>query len=454
MLFKTIACALCLAWCAPAVAQTKTIAQSVKELGSIFKKKKKDSAAATNTQAGAPTMAGTPAAGVKYINADQLYPFNAGAALVRKGSSAGLIDTAGNFIVPYNTYNLTGIFVAGPDGYTVRYNGMYAYNNINQNWGGFINSRGTVILKTGLNTGVTNLTDNKRMLVTSNSSHNTVSYTYTAPDGKTYTLSQLLENINEGIGITRGKPGATGGISYRRLTGETVAGGFDDAAPFSNGMACVGKKDAYGELKYGFINTQGRLVIPFSFSVQPGNFMGGFARVQPKDKSAFEYAFINKRGEIVWKQTQQDVYKNGVFDHFTNYGLAFSEKAVMDTSFALIAKADFFRSFGLPADSWLVDAGSYTEGESNPKLVYSTRAARSPYTQMPVYGFINLATKTVVAPVFDFLNVNGLYFDPVSHLAYAKVCTGRNNNNVPVFREGYINEAGQFVLLKGAAAQW
>ncbi|MBS1661559.1 MAG: WG repeat-containing protein [Bacteroidetes bacterium] len=219
-------------------------------------------------------------------------------------------------------------------------------------------------------------------------------------------------------------------------------------------MARVGKKDQFGTVKYGFINTQGKLVIPCTFSIPPTGFSGGFARVQPKDRSDFEYAFIDKSGEVVFKQSLSDISKNGKFDHFTSYGLAFSEKAVMDATFKIIPKAAFFQSFGIPADSWFMEAGTYTVGESNPKLVYSTRTARSPYTQMPIYGFINLSTKKVVAPVFDFINTNGLWFDPISHLAYAKVCIGRDNRNVPVYREGYINEDGLFVLVKGEGSKW
>lgn len=397
---------------------------------------------------------GEPAPNAKAFNADQVYPFNSGSALIRKGSSSALIDPAGNFVVPYNTYDITGIFVAGPVGYEVRFNGIYTYNNINHNFGGYINAKGAVLIKTSVNTGVIEFTDNKQMLKINNSSRNAISYTYITSDGKSYTSSQFIENIVDGIGFVRGNPATGGGLSYRRLTGETIAGPFDDGQPFSDGMACVGKKDQFGELKYGFINRAGKLVIPFSFSIPPGNFSGGLARVQPKDRSAFEYGFINKTGELVWKQTQADIGRNGKFDHFTSFGLAFSEKAIMDTSFRIIPKAEFFKSFGIPADSWFVQAGTYTIMETNPKLVFSTRTARSPYTQMPLYGFINLATKKVVQPVFDFINTNGLWFDPISHLAYAKVGIGKNNNNVPQYREGYINEEGQFVLVKGEGSKW
>ncbi len=57
-------------------------------------------------------------------------------------------------------------------------------------------------------------------------------------------------------------------------------------------------------------------------------------------------------------------------------------------------------------------------------------------------------------PAFDMLNQSFIYFDPVSHLALAKIPLGRDDKNVPVFREGYINEDGLFVLTKGTGAKW
>lgn len=442
--------------------------KDIKTITDLFKKKQKDSSATAQAAAGNGTgtgsnsavkgskldHAGEPAPGAKVIDADQLHSFNAGAAQIRKGSSSALIDSAGNFIVPYNTYDFSGLFVAGPVGYVVQYNGIYAYNNTNHNWGGFMNAQGKILLKTGLATHVIELTDNKQMLKTNNSSYDAISYTYTTAGGNNYSIGYMLENIIDGIGIVRTLVNSGYIYSYKKLTGETIAGNFDDASPFSDGMARVGKKDAFGQLQFGYINKNGILVIPFSFSVVPGNFSGGFAKVYPKDKSAFEYAFINKKGEVVFKQTLADISKNGTFDHFTNFGLAFSERCVMDTAFNIVTNANFFLSYGIPADSWFVGPGTYTQGETNAKLVFSTRTARSPYTLQPVYGFINLATGKVVMPVFDFINTNGLYFDPQSHRAYARVCIGKDNKNVLVYREGYINEDGQFVILRGAPSQW
>lgn len=438
---------------------SKDFKKTIQDISALFKKKKKDSTSTTVQSAGTQSATGVSgvkpgdlALAVKYIDADRLFSFNAGSAKIYKGTSSALIDSAGNYIVPYNTYDITEVFYPGPkENYQVYYNGLYAYNNMDHQWGGYMNSEGKIVVKKTASSALSDYSDNKKLIETHNSG---TAYTYTTPGGKSYALDRRLENIIGGIGIERINDPTIGAWRYRKITGEIITGWFDEATPFSDGMAVVGKKDQFGEMKYGYINTDGKLVIPLQFSIHPNDFMCGFARVQPKDKTAFEYAFINKKGEIVFKQTSADVSKYGAFDHFTNYGLAFSARYIMDTTFNLIAKPDFFKSFGIPADSWFEEEGTYTIGETNPKLVFSTRTARSPYTQMPMYGFINLATKKVVMPVFELANINGIFFDPKSHLALAKVCLGRDKNNVPVYREGFINEDGLFVLVKGAGSQW
>jgi hypothetical protein len=67
--------------------------------------------------------------------------------------------------------------------------------------------------------------------------------------------------------------------------------------PFSEGMSYVGIKDANGNLKYGYINKKGIMVIPpqFEMSFTNGSFEQGLACV----KIANKYGFINKKGSFV-----------------------------------------------------------------------------------------------------------------------------------------------------------
>jgi len=83
----------------------------------------------------------------------------------------------------------------------------------------------------------------------------------------------------------------------------------------------------------------------------------------------------------------------------------------------------------------LIGEQNTVEGESNPKLLFATRGLLERNTQLPLTGFVNFATGKVVAPVFDSLNVNTIYFDPAAKLAYAKVCIGKSNTGALIYRE-------------------
>ncbi len=96
---------------------------------------------------------------------------------------------------------------------------------------------------------------------------------------------------------------------------------FDDAMPFSEGMACVGKINEFGEMKYGFINTKGEIVIPLIYSNKPSDFKSGLSMVSPQDKTEFDYGYINKKGKIVIKRKDANV---GGFPPFTSSGFAYT----------------------------------------------------------------------------------------------------------------------------------
>lgn len=447
------------------------IQNSAKALGNLFHKKKTtgtESANKTNSLAPKNTSSsnkpasqvavaknqpigdvGKMAAGVKYIDADAFLAFNDGAALVLKGSATGLIDAQGNFISPYNKYKLMPQDEVGMNS-RLMYLHAGIFQFINDN-GGYINSKGKVICTNG-DGSLFNLTPEKQMVIayTGNSHNGTASQvTYVTSDGNKYILSHNLIYYNEGIGVIS----APGPLAYGTLEGKKISGAlFDEANAFSDGMALVGKKDAYGQVKYGYINTEGRLVIPYQFSIKPGNFSEGYARVTPKDNSSFEYAYINKKGEVVLKQTLNDIKKYGTFHNFSPLGFAFTGSYFLMPDLSIISKADFFQFYGVPAESYVTDDNlRAVEGEKDQKLYFTSLHSIGPVLkQAGMIGFINLASKTVVMPSFYKLGV----FDPVSHLAYAEVVIGKDTHGMAVFRKGYVNEKGEFALVMGSGSKW
>ncbi|WP_394333474.1 WG repeat-containing protein [Flexibacter flexilis] len=65
---------------------------------------------------------------------------------------------------------------------------------------------------------------------------------------------------------------------------------YDYAENFSEGLACVNKNG-----KVGFINTEGKEVIPFVYDDYESGFNGGLVKVKQNGK----WFYINKQGNFV-----------------------------------------------------------------------------------------------------------------------------------------------------------
>jgi len=77
--------------------------------------------------------------------------------------------------------------------------------------------------------------------------------------------------------------------SFLNKSGDIVTPIYDWANSFSSGLAAIQKND-----QYGFIDTEGKLAIPFQYD-WAGGFVGDLGGVGKDGK----YGFINKRGETV-----------------------------------------------------------------------------------------------------------------------------------------------------------
>lgn len=394
---------------------------------------------------------------VKYIEADELGQFSGGAAIVKKGLSTALIDAKGNFIVPYNTYNfaeqsmrMTLISHRGFVNFVP--SGLFNFYTLDSRAGGVMNSKGKIICQCF---NAERSEDGTMVMVREN--NNTT--TYYDFNGNKYPQNKLVERMSEGIGIVQSGPLSNGPskFGYVRLNGQQLTGFlYEMAYPFSDGMAVVAKRDEFRELKYGFIDKTGKEVVPVMFSMEPRDFISGYAKVMPKDNSEFASAFINKKGGIVYKQPNGKDY----FEYFSDYGLAISPdyQLLMDTDFKIESFASLFKSLGVSQP--IHHAGlPVVVGQKNPKFFYRFNNSFSPVSNNTTMGFVNYATRKVIEPVFEIPNQPAVLhapflFDPVSQLTYAMIATGKDAQGRPVYREGYINEDGLFVIVKGAASKW
>lgn len=106
----------------------------------------------------------------------------------------------------------------------------------------------------------------------------------------------LVGKFSEGLAMV-GKVDAEGNLKlgYINTKGEVVIPlEYDNIADFSDGLAMVAQIGADGNYKYGFVNTKGKVVIPLEYD-DAEVFCDGLAAVRSNGK----WGFINAKGEVV-----------------------------------------------------------------------------------------------------------------------------------------------------------
>lgn len=386
-----------------------------------------------------------------YVDADVFESvFNRGALVLRKGNSYALMNAKGELLVPYNKYKTlssTGVFNINNE---LIHNGWFHYSTADGF--GFLDATGKVVLHDPY--AAFQLSTDKRHLV----SLTQKPYTIITMDGKKYQPGFYPSAIREGFFFTSEPTSSK--AAYRSLSGSVlVQDQFNSPGhPFADKMALVQKRNEFNELKYGFIDASGRLVVPCIYTNKPSYFQNGRARVQATNAADFVSAIINKQGTVLLKQTKQTIQQMGEFNFFAN-GLSVSNNAttIMDTSMATITMQQLLQKAGItqPVSFHAVDL-TWRE-EKHPIIIYSyagRAGLNSINTNARNYGYILLRDGIVVPPVFHIDGTkNLLEFDPVSGLARAKMFTGKNPNGQPIVMDGFIDLKGTFtVLLKGQSA--
>lgn len=375
--------------------------------------------------------------GAKVIDADVLGPFNKGAAVVQKGSAYGLIDPSGNFIVPYGKYQsikpvLTKTTIPSSS------SGIFIVP------GGAINSKGKLITAEFPNSYWTQASEDGALIIY----HDGNQANYMDAEGHKFVTKESLQKIVDGLGIVLDNSM----FGFKNLRGEwVIKPGYTYANPFSEGLACMGKRNEFGEMKYGFIDKKGNVAIDFKFSKPPENFHGGLARVVPTDASQFKQAYIDRKGNIVQKLTSTDYYAyigNGL------YVEALKHEHIMDSTGKIMTREEFLKGFNLTAQSGNPIDISIDLADGTPGIedgIIGFRKLRG--NALPFLGCINIKTKAVLQGTFQ--NSRPLQFlDPISKLAVARFYLEEDKKYKSPLREGYINEQGLFVLVKADASKW
>jgi hypothetical protein len=239
-----------------------------------------------------------------FVDFDYLEGIVNGAVLVHKGPLHALLDLHGNFVSPWGKYKFT----------FDRISNYSPLINVYGETGGerLINSKGNTILQAGrieaipwfrLLTVSYGTTESTRVVDMNGKVLPKILLKHTLGAGANLyyesdeaDLIPYTNYIPPEKGKMPDKPALSGYLTKKGLV--KIPPVYNRVNSFSEGLAAVENVDEFGVSKWGYINMDGKLIIPYSFQIMPGDFHNGLALVTPKNKTDFDFAYINQKGEV------------------------------------------------------------------------------------------------------------------------------------------------------------
>ena len=419
----------------------KTVDETIDKVGSLFKKINEETSEDQESKNISNTSEPKKVKVVSnpiVLDADKLFPFYNGAAIIQKGQATALINSKGEVIVPFNQYDFDPI--RSKNGFFIPFNKP-----------GFVNSKGVFIstnnvgkVKHGSLGGV-----NGQYYIETDGSSQSPFHIYDTT-GKFYkvtgTSSPNVKFINELIPF-----GSIGSMGYKNLEDELVINPeYDIAYPFYDGAAIVGKKDQFGNLLYGFIDQSGKAITPIQFSKIPQPFSEGFAIVFYKEQQ--KYSFIDKQGNVLFTDQGKQF---GPFNNGVSYKQDGANPSILNASMTEISVQEFLSQYGISPknNSGQLTMPSYGSPGVFKESYSSSIIPFSFYDGKEIQrGYIFL--KSNIAVIGKFApdpNDSNMQFDEVSGL---KLVAIQNSNMVGDITEGYMNSDGEIVIIKGKPSKW
>lgn len=261
----------------------------------------------------------------KKIIADKLFPFREGFAIIKRGQATAVINRSGKIVVDFNKYVFDDFHIEAMAPEPGFKNGSCVVSDIQTGKLGLIDTAGKLIIAPAYvvlqpfdaEGWAFAVDENRKAYYINRKSVKTeVPSCFLLYSGGGLSRSGGINDLFRGSaqakiassgmthigrfenGISRGM--RDGKVSYFNRAGKQLAASvYEEGGDFSEGLAWAGKKDEFGKMKYGFIDQNGKEMIPFKFSKRPGSFHNGLAYVEPADQSKFTFGFINKSGEVV-----------------------------------------------------------------------------------------------------------------------------------------------------------
>jgi hypothetical protein len=363
------------------------------------------------------------------IDFDLNMPFRDGYAVLYKSNQYAVINSAGEFVVPYHKYS----FIEG-----FSYGRCPATKSIPEQGSrqGFIDESGKEIITFKYlkvhpftrfgNALATRWGDAKDVLLDRNGKETVLENA--PPPGVAGSTFVSRKGIHDKFG--------------KVLVPET----FVYHHQFSEGLAAVAKKDEFGATKWGYIDEKGKVVIPFQFSKEPGDFSSGLAYVMPATVD-FDYGYIDKTGTLKFKMPRGMARRTGQ----NSWGV--TPMPFNATGFAISGITKDHTEYLIDTQGKFISVPQLTTSNEisfNPKGIHIESIDVDYFLVRTQSGMmvVSLMGLIVVPPIFSELD----YFDPMSHLAPATLAG--NSTAGKTLPKGYINQEGVFVIVQKEKSEW
>lgn len=414
-------------------------------------------------------------ANVVKIEANFGYNFNDGFAVIQKGDSHALIDKTGQVVIPFNKYKFaTNALMRIPHfraGMTIDdygfVDGFAIVSDPQTHLFGVINkdlklvipceySRLQPIYHSGLLYGT-------RKTPKGTTENLIINFSGEILKKEISTLFQVHSPALRPQWLEKDKYGY---VNYFEEV--AIAPQFDQAEEFSDGMAAVAQRDSFGQLKWGFINDKGSLEIPFRYSIKPKGFSNGLALVQPANQDEFQFAYIDKKGNVAF------TIKNETNRNFVPYNLVPAKPR-----FGARNPGEFFDGYSLWNGSY-VPRGKFpimlVDNNGNSKYFFD-ELEKHDWPSSYVTFLTDFVNKEVLISsrsgvrfdeVYAIANVNGeiiirsaklegeantiidSLFDPTSKLAKVSLYSNENRKRTI----SYVNRSGEVTIMLVDSQLW
>ncbi len=394
------------------------------------------------------------------LDVDGMESFNGGAARVTKGNATALIDSKGGFLIPFNKYWFTPMFDPRSQ------NGIFVTSEYvvgqaeAKNHLGFANSEGKIITLqkpfVGLGHDVGGY-----FLQEATGGGNLIRYFYDKT-GKMFSITNFDgSDINKGVnswGYRQLGPlflylEQNSKYGFRDKNDRIIVKPqWDRAENFTEGAALVGQKNEFGEIKYGFIDTSGEVIVPLKYSKKPESFSDGLAKVVSNERVGntyqYYYGYIDKSGELVINS--KNFESPGMLFSSFYHGYAFNYKQVLNKEGVIFSSNVFLRDHGIPEEIIGTNDIEYKPNNvGNGKMLVSFKGNQTD-RRKKYFALLDLINKRTL--FYWYADVNIDYFDSISGLAH--VIEYGDKARADFKREGFINEEGIFMMVKGEAIKW